>query len=68
LGQHEVELVAELTGASPSSAQMNVTLVPMEGSEDEAQWDIDEDEELATLTRLLAEGIPHDQHERFSRE
>jgi hypothetical protein len=32
----------------------------MEGSEGEAQWDIEEDEEFATLTRLLAEGIPLD--------
>jgi hypothetical protein len=32
----------------------------IEGSEGEGQWDIEEDEEFATLTRLLAEGIPLD--------
>jgi hypothetical protein len=39
--------------------------MPIGGSEDEAQWDIEEDEELTTLTRLLAEGIPHDQQDFF---
>jgi hypothetical protein len=68
LGQHEEELVAELAGALPSSARANASLVSVEGSEDEARWDIEEDEELATLTRLLAEGIPHDQQDFFSRE
>jgi hypothetical protein len=42
--------------------------VSVEGSEDEAQWDIEENEDLATMTRLLAEGIPHDQQRFFSRE
>jgi hypothetical protein len=60
LGLHEEELVAELAGALPSSAQASACLVFVEGSGDEAQRGIEEDEEMATLTRLLADGIPHD--------
>jgi hypothetical protein len=31
--------------------------VPVDGSDDEAQWDSGEDEELATMTRMVAEGM-----------
>jgi hypothetical protein len=68
LGQHEEELVAELNGYIPANARMNAGLVPAEGCDDVAQCDIEEDEELATLTRLRAEGIPNDQQDFFSSE
>jgi hypothetical protein len=62
--------VAELTGVIPASARMNAVLVPIEGCEDIAQWDNAEDEDLATLTTLLAdhEGIPDGKQDSFFRE
>jgi hypothetical protein len=47
---------------------MNAALVPAEGCDDVAQWDIEQDEELASLTRILAEGISNDQQDFFSNE
>jgi hypothetical protein len=69
LGEHEEELVAELSGAdSTRNAGLQPTPDPVGGSDDVGQWDVEEDEELEVLTRLLAEGLPNDQQAFFGRE